>query len=57
MKVLEISNYIKEENTRYTEGWGPLQLWKMAVKTVISRLEPKNLFQKVLKDVLLIKEL
>ena len=47
----------REENTKYTVAWVLFPLWKMEVKTVISKVMLRNLFRKVLKDVLHIREL
>ena len=52
MRAREHSNYIREENIKYTVEWDPLQLWRMAARTVTSRRMPRSLFRKVWKDVL-----
>ena len=45
------------ESIRFIEVWVLLQLWRMVVKTDTSRQMQRNLFQKVLKDELHIKDL
>ena len=55
-KLLELSNYIREENTKFTVVWVLLQLWKTEAKTVTSRKALRSLFRKVLKDVWLTRE-
>ena len=56
MKAREHSNCIRDVNTKYTVAWDPLQLWRMEAKTVTSSRMRRNLFRKVLKDVLHTKE-
>ena len=43
MRARELSSCIREENIKYTVEWDPLQLWRMAARTVISRQNAKKL--------------
>ena len=43
MRARELSNCIREENTKYTAVWVLLQPWKMEARTVISRVDAKKL--------------
>lgn len=53
---LERLKSIKGANTKSIEAWVHLERWKREVKIVISRKIIKNLFQRELKDVHLIKD-
>ena len=50
-------SYFREESIRYTEEWVLSLQWRMEARTDISRLVPRSLFLRVLKDELLIKGL
>ena len=56
MKHLETLKYSRDVNTKYIEEWEVSLLWKMVAKTDISSLMQRNLYLKVLKAVLLIRE-
>ena len=56
MKHLEILKYSRDVNIKYIEEWEVSLLWKMVAKTDISSLMQRNLYLKVLKAVLLIRE-
>ena len=43
MRARELSNCIREENTRYTVVWVLLQLWKTEARTVTSSPDAKKL--------------
>ncbi len=50
-----LSNYTRDVNTKYTEVWDLLPLWKTEAKTVTSSRTQKNWFRKVWKAVWLTK--
>ncbi len=43
MRAREHSNFIREENIKYTVVWDLSQLWRTVVKTVTSRTDAKKL--------------
>ena len=43
MRAREHLSCIREENTKYTVEWDPLQLWRTEAKTVTSRQNAKKL--------------
>ena len=50
MRLLVHSSYSREESTRYTEEWVLSLPWRTEARTDISRLVPRSLFLRVLKD-------
>ena len=57
MKLLVHLSYSRAESIRFIEVWVLLQLWRMEARTDTSRQVLRSLFQKVLKDVLHIRDL
>ena len=56
MRARETSNFIREENIKFTVEWDLFLLWRTAVRTVTSSRTRRSLFRKALKDVSLTRD-